>query len=135
MQNTKRLTLAVGLLITTFEVGFYIVSQLITKNSEIISKVIFGVCLVILLFNINSFYTVNLTRNEFKKKRYLPWISFSLTFIYSLYYLAVILMNVQDGIHPIDTLMIANLFIICMGLFLMLIGILKRVRNEKKISL
>ena len=113
MQNTKRLTLAVGLLIITFEVGFYIVSQLITKNSEIISKVIFGVCLVILLFNVNSFYTVNLTKNEFKKKRYLPWISFSLTFIYSLYYLAVILMNVQDGIHPIDTLMIANLFVIC----------------------
>ena len=131
MDKLKRQFLALGLSITTLEVGFYIISQLITKNDEIISKIVFGICLVILLFNINSFYTVNLSAKEFKKKIYLPWISFSLTFIYSIYYLAVIIMNTHDGIHPIDTLMIANLFIILVGLILYIPGILKRVTDNK----
>ncbi len=131
MKKIKRPILAIGLTITTFEVSLYILSQLISNNSEIIAKVVFGVCLVILLLNINSFYTVNLTAKEFKVKRYLPWISFTLTLIYAIYYLAVIIMNLHDGVHPIDTLMIANLFVICMGLLLYIPGILKRIIDNK----
>ncbi len=131
MDKIKRPILALGLSITTLEVGFYILSHLISKNDEIISKIVFAVCLVILLINVSSFYTVNLTAKEFKIKRYLPWISFTLTFIYSIYYLAVIIINTHDGIHPMDTLMIANLFVICIGLILYIPGILKRVTDKK----
>ena len=42
MDKLKRPLLALGLSITTLEVGFYIISQLITKNDEIISKIVFG---------------------------------------------------------------------------------------------
>ena len=131
MKEIKRPALLSGLIITTFEVVLYIIAQLITKNSEIIAKVIFGVCIVILLFNVSSFYTVNLTAKEFKTKRYLCWTSFTLTFLYGFYYLAVIIMNLHNGIQSNDTLMIANLFVICMGLLLYIPGILKKIIDDK----
>lgn len=131
MNNTKRPMLLVGLIITTFEITFYIISQLISKTDDAIANVIFAVCIIMLIFNVKSFYTVNLTAKEFKKKMYLPWTSFGLTIIYSFFILIVIIMNSKSGNDSKNVLMIANLFIISLGALLYIPGILKKIIDDK----
>ena len=131
MNKTKRPALLVGLVITTFVIVVYLISQLITNNQDPIAQIVFWAFVVILIFNICSFYTVNLSAKDFKKQMYLPWISFGLMLIYCFFVLAVILINSNNGIGSNDTLMIANLFIIVMGLLLFIPGILTKVIDNK----
>ena len=131
MNKTKRPALLAGLCITTVEVLMFIIAQLFTKDSHIIVQIVFWVCIVILLINISSFYTVNLSAKEFKEKRYLPWLSFILISIYECYYLAVLIITVRDGISGPDVLVVAQFLIILLGLLLYIPGILTKIIDNK----
>ena len=131
MNNIKRPALLAGLCITTFFTGMFVLSQIIVKEPGILVNIIFWVQVVILLINISSFYTVNLSAKEFKEKRYLPWLSFWLTFIYECYYLAVLIVNVRDGMNGSDALIVAIYAIMMLGLLLYLPGILKKIVDNK----
>lgn len=131
MNKTKRPALLAGLCITTVEVLMFIIAQLFAKDSHIIVQIVFWVCIVILLINISSFYTVNLSAKEFKEKRYLPWLSFILISIYECYYLAVLIITVRDGISGADSLVVAQFSIILLGLLLYIPGILTKIIDNK----
>ena len=131
MEQTKRPALLAGLIITTIEILIFIISHFLTPDPSTLEKVIFWVYIIILFINISSFYTINLSAKEFKVKKYIPWLSFLLIFLYEFYYIAVIIINCKDGIHTMDTLMIANFIIILLGLLLYIPGILKRIIDNK----
>jgi hypothetical protein len=67
MNTTKRPALLTGLVITTFEIVYYIIAKIFSENNEIIANVIFGLCIIMLIINVKSFYTINLSAKEFKK--------------------------------------------------------------------
>ncbi len=129
MNTTKRPLLALGLVITTFEVSYYIISKLLSTNNDIIPNIIFALCVILLIINVKSFYTVNLSAKEFKKKMYLPWLSFGLIIIYSLFILIIIILDVKNGQNV--TFMAANLFVILSGALLYIPGILKKIIDDK----
>ena len=82
-----------------------------------------------LIINVKSFYTVNLSAKAFKKQMYLPWLSFGLIIIYSFFILIIIILESKAGQKPI--LMIANLFVILTGALLYIPGILKKIIDDK----
>ena len=131
MNETKRPALLVGLIITTFEVLLFIISYLSSGNKTPLDTVIFIVFVVIFIINVKSFYTVNLSAKEFKKKRYLPWISFVLVTLYLCYYLAVVLINSKEGMDFEATIEFGNLIVLALGTLLYLPGILTRVIDNK----
>lgn len=132
MNKIKRPVLLTALIFTTLELAFFIISQLIYKNDDVITKIVFWYSIVTLIINISSFYTVNLSAKEFKKQRIYPWISFVMILIYNLYYLALIIVNCIDGDVAIrEILMISNYFIITIGLILFVPGILKKIIDNK----
>lgn len=131
MNKIKRPGLLSGLIITTIQLVIFIISQLIVKNDDIVTKIIFWFSIVILIMNICSFYTVNLTKAEFKKEKLYPWISVVLLSIYDLYYLAIMIINVVDGVYVNDVFIIANFIITTLGLLLIIFGILKRIIDNK----
>ena len=129
MNTTKRPMLLTGLVITTFEIVYYIISKILSTNSELIPNIIFGLCIILLIINVKGFYTVNLNAKEFKKKMYLPWLSFGLIIIYSFFILIIIILGVKEGQNM--TLTIANLFVILTGALLYISGILKKIIDDK----
>ena len=129
MNTTKRPMLLTGLIITTFEVVYYIISKILSTNNDLIPNIIFGLCIILLIINVKSFYTVNLSAKEFKKKMYLPWLSFGLIIIYSFFILIIIILETKDGQNV--TLMTANLFVILTGALLYIPGILKKIIDNK----
>ena len=131
MKETKRPALLAGLVITTFEIVLFIISFLLSKNSDIVEKIIFAVFVVTLIINTKSFYTVNLSAKEFKKKRYLPWLSFTLITIYNCYSLAIVIVNTRNGMSPMDLVMVGNLIILFLASLLYIPGILKRIIDNK----
>ena len=131
MKETKRPALLAGLIITTIELLIFIFSFLVSKNSDIVEKVIFGIFVVTLIINIKSLYTVNLTAKEFKKKRYLPWLSFALISIYNCYLFAMIVITSRKGLKQDTLFMIGNLFILVLATLLYIPGILKKIIDNK----
>jgi hypothetical protein len=113
------------------DILFYIISFLFSNNKDFIPIVIFIISIIIFIINVKSFYTVNLSAKEFKKKMYLPWLSFGLTFIYSLFILIVSIIESKNGVNPFETLMIGNLIVIWLGLLLYIPGILTKVIDNK----
>lgn len=131
MNKIKRPMLLTGLIFTTFELVVFIATQLFVKNDDVVTKIVFWFCIVTLLINISSFYTVNLSAKEFKKQRYFPWISFVLILIYNLYYLALLIINLSNGLSTTDILMLSNYFIITVGMILFIPGCLKKIVDNK----
>jgi hypothetical protein len=86
---------------------------------------------VIFVINVKSFYTVNLSAKEFKNKRYLPWISFTLVILYLCYYLAVVLINSKNGMNLEATIEVGNFIVLSLGALLYIPGILKRIIDNK----
>ncbi len=129
MNTTKRPLLLTGLVITTFEIVYYIIAKIFSKSNEPITNVIFTLCIIMLIINVKSFYTINLSAKEFKKKMYLPWLSFAIAIIYSFFILIVIILDNKNGKNT--TLMVANLFVILSGCLLYIPGILKKIIDNK----
>ena len=131
MKQTKRPALLAGLMITTFEIFIFIISFLFSNNSDQVEKIIFIAFVVTFIINVKSFYTVNLTAKEFKKKRYLPWLSFTLITLYNCYSFAIIIVNSRTGLKQNDIIMIGNLIVLVLATLLYIPGILKRVVDDK----
>jgi hypothetical protein len=131
MNQSKRPELVWGLTITTLGILVYIISSLINPSAEILSVIMFWFCIVALIVNISAFYTVNLTAKEFKKKMYWPWISFGLVLIYVLFLIILMLYTYKNnGMDP-NPLQIALCVVLALSLILYLLGILKRVIDDK----
>ena len=131
MNKTKRPALLAGLIIITFIIALYILSYISRETNDILETIVFVVALVIFFVNIKSFYTVNLSAKEFKKQMYLPWLSFGLTLIYSLFILIVTIINSDNGLTREEILTSAIVIIVWLGLLLYIPGILTRIIDDK----
>ena len=127
MNKTKRPALLAGLTIITFIIALYILSYISRESNDILETIVFVVALVIFFVNIKSFYTVNLSAKEFKKQMYLPWLSFGLTLIYSLFMLIVTIINSDNGLDRDELLTSALVIIVWLGLLLYIPGILTKI--------
>ena len=131
MKKTKRPALLAGLTIITFIIALYILSYISRESNDILETIVFIVALVIFFVNVKSFYTVNLSAKEFKKQMYLPWISFGLTLIYSLFMLIVTIINSDNGLDRDELLTSALVIIVWLGLLLYIPGILTKIIDDK----
>ena len=131
MQQTKRPLLVLGLLINTFISVIYIISFLSSTSHELFSVIVFIFSIIIFIVNVKSFYTVNLNAKEFKKKMYLPWISFGLSLIYSLFLLIIILTSDDNGYDVYETLLTAMVIVIWLSLLAYIPGILTKIIDNK----
>lgn len=131
MQQTKRPLLVTGLLINTFICLIYIISFLSGTSHELFSILVFIFSIILFIINVKSFYTVNLSAKEFKKKMYLPWISFGLSLIYSIFLLIIILTSDDNGYDVYETLLTAMVIVIWLSLLAYIPGILTRIIDDK----